>query len=342
MEEVMNAGVDTAIPMRKGITGSTLKWIAIIAMFIDHAAAIFLENTLVNMQPSTLAFMTAQEQQQWMAENPAYLKIFIVDMVLREIGRLGFPIFAFLLVEGVVHTRNVWKYLRNMLIFSAVSELPFNLAFNGTLFYSGYQNVFMTLSIGVAVLAVIRCFESKQWKKTYQLLFVLSSLLVGAGSVFLLFQCVFGAVIPAPMFGTEYWVMTAIAAVISLVTFLLAARNWSNEKKNVFTFSSFVAVAGIIIAFLLSTDYASWGVFTIILMYLFRKNKVKCMLIGCISLTVMSFMEICAFFALIPVALYNGKRGSNIKYFFYAFYPAHLTILYLLALAFGVVSFYIY
>ena len=56
---------------------------------------------------------------------------------------------------------------------------------------------------------------------------------------------------------------------------------------------------------------------------------------GCAVLTIMSIAEITSFFALIPIALYNGKRGLKMKYFFYVFYPAHLLLLYLIALLLG-------
>jgi hypothetical protein len=49
----------------------------------------------------------------------------------------------------------------------------------------------------------------------------------------------------------------------------------------------------------------------------------------------MALNEITAFFVLIPIALYNGRRGLKMKYFFYAFYPAHLLILWLIAAAMG-------
>lgn len=86
---------------------------------------------------------------------------------------------------------------------------------------------------------------------------------------------------------------------------------------------------------LLKTDYAALGILTISVMYFFRKKPVRSMLAGNIVLTLGELSEFTSFGALVPIALYNGKRGLKMKYFFYIFYPAHLLILYLAAAAMG-------
>ena len=83
------------------------------------------------------------------------------DRVLRYIGRLAFPLFCFLLVEGFVHTHNVKGYLGRLVLFGLLSEVPFDLAFFRTPFDFSAQNVYWTLALGVLAMAGLKRFEKE-------------------------------------------------------------------------------------------------------------------------------------------------------------------------------------
>lgn len=66
------------------------------------------------------------------------------------VGRLAFPMFAFLCVEGYFHTSNLKRYLGRVLVFALLSEIPFDLMYGGTMFYPFHQNVLWTFLLGLA------------------------------------------------------------------------------------------------------------------------------------------------------------------------------------------------
>ena len=116
------------------MNGFALKLIAVVTMLIDHVTAVLIpEGTL------------------WY-------------MIGRSIGRLAFPIFCFLLVEGLLHTKNVKKYLIRLGIFALLSEIPFDLAFSNKTMNMAFlyqQNIFFTLFIGLAVIYAMSIIEKK-------------------------------------------------------------------------------------------------------------------------------------------------------------------------------------
>ncbi|MBP3544518.1 MAG: hypothetical protein J6J86_09845, partial [Lachnospiraceae bacterium] len=151
MSAIINDSVIESQNTKKGLAGSTLKIIAIITMFIDHIGAAIFENNEI-----TMCVMAKGEH--------AYVIWGLADLVLRLIGRIAFPIFCFLLVEGFLHTRDVKKYALRLGAFCLISEIPFNLAFFGQPLYAGHQNVFFTLLIGLLVLIGLKHFAGTGWK----------------------------------------------------------------------------------------------------------------------------------------------------------------------------------
>lgn len=148
------AGQDTAqMPQKRGISGSTLKLIAVITMIIDHIGAGILGRYLSINGFGSLNSGSAAEVQQWIDQNA---QLFITYNVMRMIGRLAFPIYCFLMAEGLEHTRNRIRYAARLLLFAVISEIPFDLLFNGKLLEAGYQNVFFTLWTGLLVMMGIQ------------------------------------------------------------------------------------------------------------------------------------------------------------------------------------------
>lgn len=98
-----------------GINTFTLKMIALIAMLCDHMGHAF----------------------------------FPEFVVLRIIGRIAYPIFAYVLVEGFFYTRDVKKYMLRLGILAVISEIPFDLMASQNILEFSHQNVFFTLFFGV-------------------------------------------------------------------------------------------------------------------------------------------------------------------------------------------------
>lgn len=83
------------------------------------------------------------------------------------IGRIAYPIFAFMIVEGYFHTSNLKKYAKRLFIFALLSEIPFNLAMGSRLFYPIHQNVLWTFLIAIGLIHWNEKARSKQklWRQ---------------------------------------------------------------------------------------------------------------------------------------------------------------------------------
>lgn len=145
---------------KKGLSGSTLKLIAIVAMFIDHFAAIILDRYLVS-----IGILSLNQDTVLLPENRTMLIIYCIDLAMRLIGRLGFPLFCFLLVEGYYHTRNKAKYGMRLAMFALISEIPFDLGFKSQVLEFTYQNVFFTLFFGFVMIWGIDEFNMQMKEK---------------------------------------------------------------------------------------------------------------------------------------------------------------------------------
>lgn len=206
---------------------------------------------------------------------------------LTAIGRLAFPIFAFLIAEGYRRTRSLGGYLLRLLIFALISEIPFDLMYGGVAFYPYHQNVLWTFLLSLLLLAAADSFRARLrplWAfPCCALLAVLAFFLGYAGMV-------------------DYY---GAGVLTVFVFYLFPGRNWGERLCQ---------LAGLYLLHvqLLGGYYESFWVFG---------HEVEFVQQGL------------ALFALLPIWLYQGRRGMHgraWRYFCYAFYPLHMLLLLLL------------
>ena len=129
-----------ALRKGKGFSGSQLKLIAAVSMLADHIGYRLVGYGI--WVPLTEAGEAALGWER-LYQAP------------RCAGRLAFPIFAFLLVEGFFHTRSRLRYGLRLGIFALLSEIPFDLLGSGRIVDWGHQNVLLTFLLGLCMLCVL-------------------------------------------------------------------------------------------------------------------------------------------------------------------------------------------
>ena len=134
------------------LSGSALKLIAVITMLIDHIGYVFYVFPAFRVPLFTALGETVT-----------------LYFILRKIGRLAFPIYCFLIGEGLVHTRNQVKYLLRLFVFAILSEIPFNLMISGSWLCASNQNVFFTLFLGALSICFYRNIKNSLLKTVLML-----------------------------------------------------------------------------------------------------------------------------------------------------------------------------
>ena len=147
------------------MTAYTIKLLAIITMVIDHIGLFFFPHLIF----------------------------------LRIIGRLSFPLFAWLIANGAYYTHDIKAYLTRILIFALISQIPFAIA-NHLLSPSlWYLNVLFTLFLGLLATSIIK-------RNPNKLVWLITTILCSFVAFFL---------------NTEY----GIVGVLSIISFYLFFNN---------------------------------------------------------------------------------------------------------------------
>lgn len=162
-----------------GISSSTLKIIAVVSMIIDHVAAGILGRYMMSIMLSSVDAGNMEAAMQFTEHW-----LFRTIGIMHTIGRIAFPIYCFLLVEGFGYTKNRIKYAQRLLLFSVVSEIPFDLFSYGEILETSHQNVFFTLFCGVAVMMGLSWIDEHLAEKGKAIMIIsgLAVLAAGAGT----------------------------------------------------------------------------------------------------------------------------------------------------------------
>jgi len=170
---------------QSGFPANFLKIFAALTMLIDHAAVTLVYAKLAKFPAYlSLIFSTEATVEQLQTIPADYMSLYSTYTVMRLVGRIAFPIFAFLLFEGFLHTSDYKRYLLRVGICALVAEIPFNLMITNaapvygwkdvsvSVFYPQYQNTVFTLFLGLLMLYGMKRLEAtdinpkaafKQW-----------------------------------------------------------------------------------------------------------------------------------------------------------------------------------
>ena len=216
-----------------------------------------------------------------------HLGVFFPSSVwLPCVGRLAFPIFAFLIAEGARHTRGMGRYMKRLLLLAVLSEIPFDLQYERSVFYPFHQNVIWTFLIALLVICLIE--RAK-----------------GSGRM---------------------WIVWPVS--LTAVT------------------------AGFLAGYMVMADYYGAGVLMVLVFYFFRGRRwwdflgqfaclyyINVEMLGGLFYPVTLFgrefellRQSLALLALVHILMYRGRQcchTRDFRWFCYAFYPAHMLLLYL-------------
>ncbi|MBS5521892.1 MAG: hypothetical protein KHX56_06430 [Clostridiales bacterium] len=223
--------------MPKILSSNGLKLIAAVSMTVDHIGAALFPQAL------------------W----------------LRCIGRLAFVLYAFLITEGYIYTRNVKWYMARLGLLAVLSEVPFDLLFHRSLFYPYAQNVFFTLFLGLLAIYLMDLLGSRL----------------------------------AP----GMWFLCLIPVGAACV-----AAGW------------------------LQCDYRYYGVLMIAVFFACKSRYIEMFLGVAVISMAMNTIQLWGITAMLPISLYNGKKGKGSRLFtwlFYFYYPVHMLLIFGIAATFA-------
>lgn len=283
------------------MTASILKLIAIISMTIDHIGAYLFYSGSDIVSPQGINLM-------------------------RSIGRMALPIFAYFLVVGYFKTRDIKKYISRMHLFAIISQIPFTLAFY-------YENYYVYESVNFIeydykwLLAIIP-----------MMAFYYVLILDRKFDISLVYVSIAWLITPINTSVNGYFLLTGYELNIfyelglALILFEYFNLLKTRYKNNVLMY--IIIAISVILSYYYIGGIANYGYNAIALMialYLTKGTKYyQSFIVFLWGYYMYNWNMINIIFIVLTCILlltYNGKKGSNLKYLFYTFYPIHIIIL---------------
>lgn len=280
------------------LDSDVLKMIAVVTMLIDHIGAVIIWNL----------FSTPTAEYYGILEQ--------VYHIFRSIGRMAFPIFVFLLVEGFFHTHSRMKYFGRLALFALLSEVPYDTAFHGMFPYWKDQNVFWTFCIGFLTIWGLEKLYGA-YRSGSDILRRDSERREGQISRAL---------------GRHDWK--------KMHRYETEGRYENRYRSGYPIMAAFAAfcfvMAGAAASLVLKADYGIYGFLLILLFYLGEHGNVP-RIVTCACGYLLFLRKPYCLGGFLLILFYNGQRkqrGKGFQYFFYLFYPLHLMILGFIRVAF--------
>lgn len=291
----------TAPGRRFGLTTFDIKMIGVVLMVVDHVHQMF-----------------------YSAGAPNWLDWF---------GRPVATLFFFVSVVGFSHTHSKKTYMTRLYVCMALMAVM-DTVLQRVVNFDGAQltnNIFRDLFIGTVFMVAVDCFEAAFKRGD-------STLATAEHGVRNVGQNVEGAHAQAVTAGfrarkvAEGVLLLALPFLLSLILIPVMSMSTSGNPVALWGLSLLMALDP---AIMLAENTIM--VLIIPVMYALRRAS-HAILWQCLVIAVTAGLYALSgqtqwmmVFAIIPILLYNGRKGRSDKYFFYVFYPAHIAVLYLIA-----------
>ena len=245
---------------------------------------------------------------------------------LRAVGRVAFPVYAFLLTNGFHKTSDRVRYLSRMLLFAAISQIPYSLMTGGNFRWeAALPAVSLEFTVSPLLAAVLIVCVSAVWfffvRRDFTALY--PGLVLAMASVRL-------EVYSLTLLGSELNVFYTLS--FGLIALCLIDKLRDCRLKDVRSLCALLLTALVMLVYIGRCDYDWHGLALIVILYASQSNRyvqAALMAIWCYVMykDASTLMLCCSFIAPLLILLYNGRRGRSFKLGFYLIYPVHILLI---------------